>query len=854
MRSTGNGKRRRASRGASLPPRWLFAVVALVLASLLGGAIWFQLSQRRRLMLQAETELQAISRLKADQIVEWRTERLGDTAVLASNPFFLDGVRRWLAGPKAADAEPILGWFRSLQEYGHYSDVLLVDAQARVRLSLGGRGGALRAEDAEALAASLQSGGALLTDLHAGPDGLPPHLDAIAPVFTGDGREPLGGLILRSDARQFLYPMLQTWPVPSRTAETLLIRRDGQDALFLNEPRHRSGSAFKLRIPLGREGVPPVEALVGKEGVFRGLDYRGVEVLSALRAVPGTSWHLEAKVDLAELSAGWRSNWLVISFLMCSLVAAAGVGAGLIGQRNAKAHYRALFQAEEALRKSAERSRAIMDNLLEGCQIIGYDWRYLYHNRMAEQQTRRPSGELMGRTMLEAFPGLESTSLFSALQRCMRDRAPKVLENEFAYPDGEKAWFQLAIQPVPEGLLIISLDITEHKRADEERERLQAMLAQAQKLESLGRLAGGVAHDFNNMLTVILGFAEHALAKLHPQEPLHRDLTEIRAAARRSAEVVNRLLVFSRHQTIAPKVLNLNERLTGLELLLRRMLGEDIDLRFELAPDLWPVSLDPSQLEQAVANLAVNSRDAMPDGGALTIESANVAFDQVYCGRHPGVQPGEYVLLAVSDNGCGMDKETLAHAFEPFFTTKPEGQGTGLGLSMVHGIVQQNGGFVNLYSEPGGGTTVKLYFQRYLGEAQSAASGPPAGAADRGQETILLVEDDEQVRELARMALEPLGYTVLAARGPQDALALCEGQQGPIHLLLTDVVMPAMNGKQLQAEVLALKPGVKVLFMSGYTANAIAHRGVFDKGIQFLQKPFSLQALARKVREVLDQG
>jgi CheY-like chemotaxis protein len=243
----------------------------------------------------------------------------------------------------------------------------------------------------------------------------------------------------------------------------------------------------------------------------------------------------------------------------------------------------------------------------------------------------------------------------------------------------------------------------------------------------------------------------------------------------------------------------------------------------------------------------------MPAGGALTIETANASFDQAYCDQHPGFLPGEYVLLAVSDNGCGMDKETLSKVFEPFFTTKPEGKGTGLGLSTVYGIVRQNGGFINMYSEPGSGTAAKLYFRRYRGELERAAEAVPERLPAGGRETILLVEDEDQVRELAVLALKPLGYSLLAASSPREALALCQHHTGPIDLLLTDVVLPGMNGRQLYGRVAELKPGAKVLFMSGYTADAIAHRGVLDKGIQFLQKPFSLEALGRKVREVLDQ-
>jgi PAS domain S-box-containing protein len=843
---------RRAGLGA--PPAWLLAVVGLALAGLLTGGFWFLRDQELHLKRGAEDEILSIANLKVDQLVQWRNERLGDAAVLARNPFFREGLQGWLDHPSQNEAESLLRWFRSLQVHYNYSDVLLVDSLGQVRLSLSGRRGGLHAEVSEALATAMHSGGARLSDLHVGPGGLPPHLDAVAPILAEGTREPLGGLVLRSDARQFLYPMLQAWPVPSRTAETLLVRRDGRETLFLSELRHQAGTALELRIPLSRAEVPAVMAALGKEGLVRGLDYRGVPVIAALRGIPGSSWHIVAKMDLAEVYANWRRSASIVVALFVGLAAAAVASAGALWLRRSRSHYQALYQAEAARRSSEERFRTSLENMMEGCQIIGPDWRYLYLNRVAAEQARRPREQLLGRTMQECYPGIENTPLFATLRRCLQERREEFLENQFFYPDGASAWFQLAIQPVPEGLFILGIDISAHKRSEQERERLQAQLAQAQKLESVGRLAGGVAHDFNNMLTVIMGFTEHALSRMQPTDPLRSDLAQIQAAARRSATVVNKLLAFSRRQTIVPRVLNLNDCLAGMEPLLRRLLGEDIDLRVRLAPGLWTVSLDPSQLEQAVANLAVNSRDAMPDGGKLTIESANVSFDQQYCERHPGFLAGDYVLLAVSDNGCGMEAVTLAQACEPFFTTKPEGQGTGLGLSMVYGIVRQNGGFLNLYSEPGQGTTAKLYFRRRLGEPAAAVREQAPAAPAGGRETILLVEDELQVRELTALFLKPLGYTVLRAGSPEEALALCASHTGDVHLLLTDVVLPGMNGKQLQARISQRKPGIKVLFMSGYTADAIAQRGVLDNGIQFLPKPFSLEQLAGKVREVLDRG
>jgi PAS domain S-box-containing protein len=394
-------------------------------------------------------------------------------------------------------------------------------------------------------------------------------------------------------------------------------------------------------------------------------------------------------------------------------------------------------------------------------------------------------------------------------------------------------------------------DVTDLKRAEEERRTLETQLLQSQKMEAIGRLAGGVAHDFNNMLGVILGYADIALRKLRPVDPLHRNLVAIRDAAQRSAELTRQLLAFSRQQVIAPRVIDLNDRLQGMERLLQRVIGEDVSLEFRLAPDTWPVSMDPSQVDQVLANLAVNSRDAMPDGGKLIVETANVRLDAAYSRRHSGARPGEYVMLTVSDTGSGMDEVTRERAFEPFFTTKPEGKGTGLGLATVYGAVKQNNGFIDIYSEPRQGTTIRLYIPRAGPDQTAPPEAVPAAAPARGQETVLVVEDQDQLREIAREMLEELGYTVLVAAGPADALRLCEGHGGEIHLLFTDVVMPQMNGKELAGRIQAMRPRVKALFTSGYTADTIAHRGVLEAGISFLEKPFSMDALARKVREVL---
>ena len=397
------------------------------------------------------------------------------------------------------------------------------------------------------------------------------------------------------------------------------------------------------------------------------------------------------------------------------------------------------------------------------------------------------------------------------------------------------------------------LDITERKRAEAERGNLEAQLRQAQKMESVGRLAGGVAHDFNNMLGVILGHAEMAMGQVDPSLPLHGHLDEIRKAAQRSADLTRKLLAFGRRQTTEPRVLDLNETVAGMLKMLHRLIGENIDLVWQPAADLWPVKMDPSQIEQILANLCVNARDAISGVGKMTIETGNKIFDAEYCAAHTGFVPGTYVLLGVSDSGCGMDRETLSHLFEPYFTTKETGKGTGLGLATVYGIVKQNNGFINVYSEPGHGTTFKILLPRCVGKAEQARAAGAARPVLRGHETILLVEDEPATLKMAAVMLQRQGYAVLVAGTPGDAISLAREYAGEIHLLLTDVVMPEMNGRDLAEHLRSLYPQLKRLFMSGYTANVIAHHGVLDEGVHFIQKPFAIQDLSAKVRQALDE-
>jgi len=796
----------------------------------------------------------------------------------------------------------------------------------------------------------------------------------------------------------------------------------------------------------------------------------------------------------------------------------------------------------------------ILDNLLEGCQVIGFDWEYLYVNEAAARHGRKSREELLGKTMIQAYSGIEDSRMFGVLRECMAERKPDRMENEFAFPDGSKGWFELSFEPVPEGMLILSQDITDRKRAEAElRERekfitavmdhlpigiavnsidpsvkfsymndnfplfyrttrealadpdgfwdavyedpefreqirkrvlddcasgdpdrmqwddipisrkgeetsficarntpvpgkdlmistvwdvtkrkraeeriahLNAMLRgirnvnqlivrekdhtrlikqaceslvesrglmsailgllddsgtkvglyagageelsslrealefgnapdcgrqamanqslvlrsnagracpeapdcpgakaplgprdticidlschgkvygfllaclpmgtggdseeqgllrevaddiafalhgmearielahteeqlrQAQKLEAIGRLAGGVAHDFNNLMTVVTGYSELLKAKVEAEPEALRDVDEISKAGHRATQLTRQLLAFSRKQVLNPEEINLNDVIKGVSDMLRRLIGEDVELDIVTKPDLGIVRADKGQIEQILMNLAVNAKDAMPSGGKLLVETANVDLDESYASNHVSVEPGPHVMMAVTDNGSGMNQEVMENLFEPFFTTKDSGKGTGLGLSTVYGIVKQSGGNIWVYSEPGKGTTFKIYFPaaREEGTATRQRKSLEARKAKQGSETILLVEDDDSVRAVIQAMLEDSGYKLLEARDGEEALQINREHDGNIDLLLSDVVMPGMSGRELAIEMVKLNPRLTVLFMSGYTDNAIHHHGVLDPDIAYIEKPFSPATLTRKIREVL---
>lgn len=444
--------------------------------------------------------------------------------------------------------------------------------------------------------------------------------------------------------------------------------------------------------------------------------------------------------------------------------------------------------------------------------------------------------------------GVDETSVVEAFREVpsmSHDRFTKIAQALFTL---SKQLSTTAYQNIQQARFISDL-----KRAAEKNVRLENQLLHAQKMESVGRLAGGVAHDFNNMLGVILGHVEMALEELDPNLTIYDDLTEIRKAAERSANLTRQLLAFARKQTVIPKVIDLNDTVTSMLKMLHRLIGEDIELTWNPGVRLWPVKMDPSQIDQILANLCVNARDAISGAGRISIETENITFDETFCSNHPDSEPGNYVRLSVSDNGSGMNKETQDHIFEPFFTTKGVGAGTGLGLSTVYGAIKQNNGYITAHSEEGQGTTFSIYLPGYVGKDVSPSTEITGESLVCGKETILLVEDESAILNLATKILEKQGYTVMATNSPGEAIRRAEEFTGELHLLITDVVMPEMNGRELAKKILSFYPNLKRIFMSGYTADVIANQGILEEGVPFIQKPFSIKDLTTKVRAILDQ-
>ena len=1098
------GDRVRATAADRAGFRWTLVAAAAVVLALVAGGVWIYRVQTEGVRAEVERELSAIALLKAAQITDWYNDQLADGTSLMRHPYLIDAIERFLAAPGGDNRRELLRRWAFLAEQHGLSDIRLVDGEGRERLRLGPATEDHAPRLGPFVQRALAERNPVFIDLH--PDaGRMPHSTIVVPLHAaaGQGQRALGCLLLLSDASAFLFPQLQQWPIPSSTAETLLVRRDGEAVLFLVNTRHRPDVAFTLREPLGQTELVTVMAVQGRQGYVHGRDYRGAPVEAVVLPIPNTPWFLVAKIDTDEAFADGRSRILLLLGLLAALAALIGSGALIAWQRRQRAHDRALLDAAAETRAVLEHRAVILQAIGDGVMATDAAGRVTLVNATAATLTgwsaaaaegqpldrvfvledsrtgqpvaspvqqvlasraavtlanhitliardgeRRhiadsaapilaPDGELLGvvlvfrdvsegyalretvrreRLLLGLFVdqapaaiamfdremrylavsrrfladydlgernliGLDHYQVFPEIpdrwrevhQRCLQGAIERCEEDQFLRRDGRREWVRWAMYPWYEtadtigGAVLFTEVVTErkvmeealrqseakfrtlfqrhaavkllidpddgrileaneaaaafygwpreelermrideintlspaqiqeemsrarrherihfefrHRRADgsvrdvavysspidiqgrtvlhsiiydiTEFRQMEEQLRQAQKMESIGLLAGGVAHEFNNMLAVILGYTQLALERSTSDDPLHADLKEILRAAEHSARITSQLLAFARKQPIQPRVFDLNTAIRDLLKMLRRLIGERVQLVWQPGPGELSVRMDPAQLDQVLINLCLNGRDAITGAGTITIATGLGPCTCEICAGGPTGASGDRVLLTVRDTGCGMDEATRERIFEPFFTTKEPGKGTGLGLPTVYGIVHQHGGCIEVASLPGEGATFTLSLPLADGADPPAAEPVPAAAVIGAR--ILLVEDEPSLLPMVRLMLTELGHQVLAAASPDEALQLAEEHRGAIDLLVTDLVLPKMDGRELADTLQAANPGLRVLFISGQALPAVDPKTDAGQGAGFLQKPFRMDDLARKVQEALRQ-
>ena len=923
-----------------------------------------------------------IADVKAAELVSWRRERLADADVMSRNKELGHFVRTLKRARRPEASIPAsLRWIEQMRFQHNYSAVRIFDASATLRLSLPPTPDQPQ-QDASSHATAIRvihQRTVAFEDFHR-DKGEPAHLAVFAPLFD-TGSDPVGAIEFQIDPERILYKQLQVWPVPSRSGETLLVRREEGEAVYLNQLRYREGVALAVRVPLTQTDLPAVRAALGRDGVVEGKDYRHVAVLAAVRRVPDSPWFLVTKIDRSEAFSAVAGATRLFATMSLLIVAIGVCGVILILSRRESEQYQRLYAAEterralvshyEYLHRYANDIILLLDE--QGHIIEANDRAVESYGYAREQLITLNIRDLRDPATLSAFEeqwaAAESGAgvLFEALHRradgsvfpvevssrvirvderlfrqsIIRDISERkrsqealrhseatlrhaqriarigswevLLETPGAEPrrDGYawsdevyrifgvergtfepgRASFLESVHPddrerveaamakvrqtgsmyeiehriiqrggavrhvrehadcivdehgQPVRMIGTVQDITDYKQLEEQ-------FLQAQKLEGLGRLAGGVAHDFNNLLTVIDGYSHLALRDARQGDPIRDYIDEVRRAAQSAAALTRQLLVFSRKQRIQAQKVDLNGAITDIQKMLCRMVGEDIAITVKLDPTIGTILADPGQIQQVLMNLVVNARDAMPRDGSIIVETSSVTIDEAYQDRHADVQPGSYVLLAVSDTGIGMDDTVKSRLFEPFFTTKPRGMGTGLGLSTVYGIVKQTGGWIWVYSELGKGTTFKVYLPQ-AAAAEIAQAATEAPQQTDGSETILIVEDQSEVRIFAARALRSYMYTVMEAANAEEALTVFEETPAPIDLVVSDVVMPGASGPELMESLKERYPAIKVLFMSGYTEHVTVQNGGIGTDSVFVEKPFTAERLAAKVREAL---
>ncbi|MDF1614465.1 hybrid sensor histidine kinase/response regulator [Desulfurivibrio dismutans] len=831
---------------------WAGLLIILVLI-----VAWFYRQETATEMATAHQAMAATNNLKSRQIEQWRQERLSDVTRMSQGLFAEASAAAWLQAPAdpAAARSAVVNRLR-LQKAQGYADILLVGPDGEIMLSATGQHVTLAEAARQTIAETHAAGEANLSPFFRATD-REIYLDVVAPVAAAPDHLPVL-IVLRSLARDFFEPLLQYWPETGIDSRTFIIYPHAEGLHTLCDCTINPEKQAKR--DLAAIGVAPsaLTEFYRHEGKFAGHYRDGTPMLADLQLVPDTPWLLVTSMPQAEILTDARYRTALLGLVM----ALGLLFTAFLQRRHQADFFRRLYQTERSRREAMQEFRTTLYSIGDAVITTDRGGRVRAMNRVAEQLTGWPEIEARGRELPEIFCIINQESratVANPAQKVLREGTVVGLANHtlLVARDGSERPIADSGAPIRDeegnitGVVLVFSDQTE---AYAIRETMQ----KSQRLESMGRLAGGVAHDFNNMLAVIIGYAQVLQLRLPPDDPRQGEIGEIIAAGRRSADLVRQLLAFARKQTIIPKVLTINEEIDGTLKMLARLIGEHITLSWHPGDDLWPVYLDPGQLDQILANLAVNARDAVGDGpGEITITTRNVEIDEEFCLFCPDARPGCYVLLEVRDNGCGMDGETLGRIFDPFYTTKEMGKGTGLGLATVYGIVQQNKGFLEVFSSPGHGSTFRIHLPRFSGPTPDNAviTGSAAELLKAtGHRTIMLVEDEVALLNLSHHLLTMLGYQVLAVADPHEALRLADEHPGEIDLLLTDLAMPGMNGQELASRLRQKRPQTRFLFMSGHPVESFAELPDQGEEINFLQKPFTREELAAVVSKVLGRS
>jgi PAS domain S-box-containing protein len=841
-----------------LSPYRFHIIMALVAVVILAGGYMFYYFQAQQMLQRIEDGLSIMAQLKADQIAEWRSARLVDANTLAGSPSFTDTAAKYMALPTDTEiSDKILADLAVVEESYPYQDILLTDVNGEVLLSLNDSVHRLGDMTSAQLAVAIKEHKAVFTDFHFPLDSSSPRLNVVAPLFPWrqDPPQAIGAVVLYIEPSRYLYPLVQSSPMPSQTAETLLVERDGDQVLFLNELRHQKDTALKFRIPLSREDVPAVMAVLGKEGVVEGKDYREAEVLAALKHIPDSPWYVVAKIDTSEALAAWRSrSGLIIAFFAGLLVAALSL-VGFIWQRRQRLAYQALYQAEvnrkkleQELINSEAKYRRLFETAQDAILILDGDTGQITDaNPFIKDMLGYTLKELRGKNLWEigtfqdivanktAFEELKEKGYIRHEHLPLQTKDGRQIHVEFfskRYKVDNREVFQCNIR-----------DLTERKLAEEERRQLELKAQITGRLASVGEMAAGVAHEINNPLTAVTGYAQLLVDREDVPLEIRSDLAAINDGARRVAGIVQRLLAFSRQTRPERKLVDINELIEST-LILRayHLRVNNIEIVTQLAPDLLETVADPGQIQQVLLNLIVNAETEMKMAhgkGKLTITTK---------------KSHNTIKICIKDDGPGIKPEVMDRIFDPFFTTREIGQGTGLGLSLCYGIVTEHKGKIYAESQPGKGATFVIELPVVTEVVQPEPTKPDVKKSKKAAKVRILVVDDEQVvRDVVKRVLTGEGHKVEAVDNAADALKKIEGRR--YNLILVDIKMPGMNGVELYRRIQRVNKDLarRVVFITGDVMGADTEKFLAETKVAHISKPFDAEQLKRSVISALTE-